>query len=901
MMLLPILSAMGAALFIYLGYLLRRFPHLRRLAWRSIRSQRRSTVLTIIGLGISTALISMTLITITSLSRAAEQDLRQLYGSIAYDISSRNQPAANSSLFTRQTIQDIRQEVDGEVLPVVSMPATSMTKDGQGKIDRLFPHVHVIGVDAAEAGRFDPSLIDSLGGGPQRDEVLLSSRAAAALKARSGDEIYVVDAANQERALRVSGIVQERGLTGYPGVFQAGGTAIVALDTARALAGIDGPHYTNLLLTSEPFFEWKGTPVREIYATERESGIEFFSVFFGMVSLNVIFIGIVLATNIFRIIAEERRAELGILRSIGLGKSDVRRLLMVEGLLYGLFAGIIGVAAGWLLAFIFLDKITAAFHGFIVLDVKSLLMVNPYAPLSGLALGLLIVFICVLFIAGKAVKLSIVDTMKPASDLHPRLKRDNVRHTWLLILSCLLLMLIFILFAVPEIRREWIIDAQLPLIIAVIFLSTPLLALIAARLLPAISRGILYMFRHMAAASLVIRLAFRNLNASPLRTGLILFMFAAISYFICFTLLYGNSIGQYMKNQNPLELTGGHEWVARDWRPLLSESIVQRLSASDEHDQSLDAFRIAAVQQLTWKNGWGPWGQIQFKVNGIDPLFAESNDIPLRLRDSNYASDREAWRELARNNEVVILARDIRFHTGAKLYDVGDSFPITIGDRTVTKLVIGIAEQSGYHPESYGIWINQSVMGELAKSEQEIHSTVFIKPGGDADRESAERLKRLLALQNIYPLTNIIESESEYYHNTIVISNLLQAFNMAALGIAMIGLIVVMYRLIRQRSRQVGVLRAIGIRSKTVQLSLLLEGFILGSLGIILGFAAGTFGGYTAFNTIFESTEPTSLSIPLLEILGYFCTVLALSFVITYVPARHALSILPTEATRISN
>ncbi|MDQ6423649.1 FtsX-like permease family protein [Paenibacillus sp. LHD-117] len=893
-MFLLIMSAIGAALSVYLGYLLLRYSHLRRLAWRSIRNQRRSTLLTIIGLAISTALISMTLIANATLTRTAESETENYYGPIAYDIPSRNQPAAASTFFDFQTIQQIRQKIDGPSLPIVNLPATYMTKNGKGEIKRHSPYINTIGVDTAEAIRFDSSLSKLLSSEPQRDEVLLSSRAAAVLKARTGDAVYVVDASNREHRLRVSGVLQERGLTGYPGIFRAHATAIVALDTARSLAGIDGPTYTNLLTTNRPPSEWIGEPVLENYTSTSKDAIGFLTILIGIASLNAILIGIVLVTNIFRLIAEERRNEMGILRAIGLGKSDIWRLLMLEGLLYGIFSGMIGVAIGWMLAYILLKQIAPMIIGESFLNLMSHLTVDPVLALSSLSFGLLIIFLCVLFIARKTVKLSIVEAIQPVQPMRQTNKKQAIRNSWLFILSCLIMMSFTILFAVPDIRKEWITDDQIPVIIAILFLSIPLLAFITARLLPLIGRGILYMFRNTAAASLIIRLAFRNLNTNPLRTGLILFMFIAISCFISFFILYSNTMRQYMSEDNPIVLTGGHDLAARDWRPLDTESIVRHMEASDEYER-IAPFQLSAVQQLLWKKSWGEWGQYEIKINGIDSSFAESNDIPLLVRDSKYASDREAWREIIHNDEVVIVATDVRS------YGVGELIPIQVGDRTVNKTVIAIAGLSGYDPESYGIWTNPNVLEELAKSKSEIHSTVFIKLGEQADNESIERIKHLLSLQNIYPVTNIVESEIGYYRQGIFISNMLQTFNIAALGIGMIGLIVVMYRLIRQRSRQIGVLRAIGMRPDTVLLSLMLEGFILGSLGLALGFAVGASVSFVSFNTISELSEADSLSLPFLKLLIYFCAALALSLAFSFVPARKALQVSPTEATRISN
>lgn len=906
------MSAIGAALLVYLGYLLLRFPHLRRLAWRNMRKQRRSISLTIIGLAVSTALISMTFMINDTLSRVTVQSQERLFGPIAYDISSRNQPALSGSLFSLQSIQDLRGDIDGAALPIVSMPATYMTKNEQGKRSRISPHVHTIGVDAAEAVQFDPTLIEGINDWPKRDEVLLSSQAAAILQVDAGEELYVVDAANREHRLLVIGVVQEHGLTGYPGVFYINNptssplytnnaAAIVSLETARALTGIEGPLFTNLLLTSEPPPAWHGTPVRELFAMDREDMIQFFTVFIGMVSLSAIIIGIVLVTNIFRLFAEERRREIGILRAMGLGKSDVRRLLMTESLLYGIFSGIIGVLIGWLLAYLFLSQITSAFQDIAIPDLfTSLISSDPLVPLAGLSTGLLVIFVCVMFIAGKAAKQSIIHAIQPAPIMQPKKNHASAPQSWLLIMAVLILVSYVILLTVPEIRTEWITYTRVPLFMASITLSIALLLPIGVRLLPSIGTGFLHLCRNSPRASLVIRLAFRNMNTSPLQTGLIMLMFAVTSFFLCAMLLYTSTMTQTMHHYTSTAPAGGHELAAKDWRALQTDTIVRHMRAAEEYDQRLDSLQITAVQHLVWKEVWSTWGSFQHKVNGIDQHFAESNAIPLLSRDSRFASDREAWRELAQNDEVVILAEVIQVLTGTT-YEVGDQFEITIGDRTVSKKVIAIAENSGYGAEFYVIWLKQSLLPELAKTAHELHSTVFIKQGDHTGNDVIDQVERLLTLQNIHLLMNIaIDNEREYYRDMAAFGILLQSFNIAALGIGLTALVVIMYRLILQRSRQVGMLRAIGIRPKSVLNSLLFECFFVGGFGIILGFAAGTAAGSVALSTIFKSTETElGIAFPYLGVLGYFCSALALSLVISYLPARHALKIQPTEAIRI--
>ncbi|RKN77058.1 ABC transporter permease [Paenibacillus ginsengarvi] len=895
----PFLTVIGAGLTAYMLLLLLRYPHLRRMAWRSMLKQKRSTLLTVVGLAISTSFISMTIFMNTALTAGMKTELEKFYGRIAYDVPSRTQEAADHTYFDLQTVQEIRQNSAGVSLPIMSLPATFMTKNGNGTIGKISPYVNVIGVDSAEAIRFEPFLSSAFGSGLQRNEVLLSSHAAEMLGVKTGDTVYAIDNSNRENLLTVTAVVPEHGLTGYPGIYHGKATAIVDLDTARSLEGVQGTFYTNLLLTEPLLAKWEAVPVRDDFVTERKNAIAFITVIIGIVSLNAILIGIVLITNIFRLIAEERRSEMGILRTVGLRKFDVGRLMMLEGLLCGFCSGIFGVSLGLALAYLLLDRITASFDDVLLMDVKAPLQLDPGVIFSGLGISMLFVYICVKLIARQTIKLSVVEAIRP---VQPKLKSDkteSIPRKWMFIICSLFLVFCTALIAVPDIRMRWITDNRLPLIIAMIFLSLPVLVWVFVQLLPLIEKGLLYLFRNLAVPTLIIRLALRNMNIPPLRTGLLLFLFAVVSCFISFSILYSDSMSKYMNDSKPVEFAGGHDLVVRDWRPLDTESVVRHMATSKEYAQ-IEPFQLSAVQQLFWKEAQGPNGPIDIKINGIDRSFAESNDIPLRARDDRYASDRETWSALADSDEAVIVAENLLKYNSGNTNRVGDTFPIVVGDRTVFKTIIAIAAESGYQSDSYGIWIHNRGLARLAESELDIHSTVFIKLGLHTDHDAIEKISRLLALQNISPVKSIVKSENSFYVSMIFIVNLLQGFNIAALGIGMLGLIVVMYRLVRQRSRSIGMLRTIGIGPKTVVLSLLLEGFFIGSFGLSIGFTVGTAISYLTFNSLFN-LEALHYSLPLMRILAYFGAALACSLALSYLPARKALLVPPTEATRTTS
>ena len=73
--------------------------------------------------------------------------------------------------------------------------------------------------------------------------------------------------------------------------------------------------------------------------------------FFVFSSFSII-AGIALIINIFIMLGEERKSEMGIARAIGMQRSHLRKMFTYEGLIYASLAALIGAAVGVLLAYV---------------------------------------------------------------------------------------------------------------------------------------------------------------------------------------------------------------------------------------------------------------------------------------------------------------------------------------------------------------------------------------------------------------------------------------------------------------------------------------------------------------------------------------------------------------------
>jgi putative ABC transport system permease protein len=126
------------------------------------------------------------------------------------------------------------------------------------------------------------------------------------------------------------------------------------------------------------------------------------------------------------------------------------------------------------------------------------------------------------------------------------------------------------------------------------------------------------------------------------------------------------------------------------------------------------------------------------------------------------------------------------------------------------------------------------------------------------------------------------------------------------LALALAGLI--MYNTYRtsvaERQRDIGMLRAVGARRKTVMRTILYEGLILAVFGTVVGMLLGVafaFGARIAFSNMLESLMGSTLGPPRFDALTFIVTILfglGVPLVSVFFPARGASRITPLEAMR---
>src|SRR2546426_2989426 len=345
-------------------------PLLARLAARNIGRRKSRVLIVVAGLLVGTAIISSSLVVGDTLSYIFLQDVYVRLGAVDELVSN----AFNGQLFSfaesnaTQIASDlaaVRSPVDG-IAPVLLkvMPVRNIAGNKGNQ------QITVLGLNASAEGAFGP--LTRLDGRPTDPNVLgpvqvfANERAAADLNATPGEDLTLFYGTTNQTIVHVSvaAIVRDVGKAAY------GRRAILFMDLGRAQAAFNESGAINLIRVSNVGGGAEGGAaagqgrhrlrlsiatrhlalrVHAIKADEIASamqvGRDATDLFLVMGAFGIL-AGVLLIVNIFVMLAEERKPELGVARAVGFLRSDLLTTFALEGTFYAVVAAALGSLAG---------------------------------------------------------------------------------------------------------------------------------------------------------------------------------------------------------------------------------------------------------------------------------------------------------------------------------------------------------------------------------------------------------------------------------------------------------------------------------------------------------------------------------------------------------------------------
>ncbi len=347
--------------------------------------------------------------------------------------------------------------------------------------------------------------------------------------------------------------------------------------------------------------------------------------------------------------------------------------------------------------------------------------------------------------------------------------------------------------------------------------------------------------------------------------------------------------------------------VSEAWEDNLKRIYTQRLydlevrlNNSVPTDSLLD--KIKAIPGVSVAEGWSHSPTSISKNNSFEVTHTypdkghgsftmQALPIPTNLLNPTVVEGK--WLSNPSLNDVVLnqMARGS--------LKIGDRVPLSIDGKSSVWNVIGFTEDVGSPATAY---VSLEVFSRLLNT---VGQTKMLRVSyADRSKENAVRKNRevesLLEKENISVSATIpvwlLHNAIAAHMKVLVNSLLAMAILMALVGT--LGLMSTMSMNILERTREIGMMRAIGATPKKIRNLIVWEGLLIGSLSIFIAFALSvllsTYMGRLIGNMAFRT--PLSLTISVLALGVWILIIIIGSYAATLYPARRANRITTREA-----
>jgi putative ABC transport system permease protein len=943
------LALLGIAALLLLAPLavaaLRQRTHVT-MALRNIGRRRAEAVLVIAGALLGTAIITSSFVVGDVIEASFADVARTQYGPV--DITLTPREVALDDVETAVDAAEI-QGVDG-LLAVTTATATLEAPKGQVAL----PQVQVVELDLAAARTFgsDPRITGVADAGNLgANQIVINERTAEDLHVVAGDELRL-HAYGSAVDVTITRVVPEVGLAGYGGALVApgtitglaeGATASAVPPSNRLLVSLDGGVFDTRALSDAAVADLR-TAVAKVPGVEVEApkalvlddaerqGAGLTEVF-SMIGIFSVLAGILLLINLFVMLAEERKTELGMLRAVGFTRRRLTRAFAIEGAFYAIVAAVLGAVAGlgvgWLVAVV-AGPIFGADEGS-----SFPLVIEPMSLAIGAGTGLVISLVTIWVTSLRIARLNIIRAIRDLPE--PKIARARTRTIVLGAVGivvgaaaaslgyldenpiALVLGVPVMAFSAAPLLRRFLPErtarllgagtvlgwglAVYPLFPDIMGGSDMLIFVVqgvvltvgAVSLASSLDRVWTFAVEHLGRGGLGLapRLGIAYPLARRFRTSMLLGMFSLVIFTV--TILTSFSVALASNTDANVDQVAAGFDVLVDTNPA-NPVDAEALAARDD---------VAAVAGLT--RGVANFGAAhldgtpEWAISGFDLDLLDRGTPGLFRRDEAYASDADVYLALLNDPSLAIVPENFLVAgVDVAVLDVGDTFTVMEpGSGQPRELTIAALGDTDWLDN--GALVSRELTAALFGERDTVtRFYVAAADGADAGAVAASVNAAFLAQgADADTFTVLIGEGADTLTGFLA---LLRGFLGFGLLVGIAGLGVVMVRAVRERRQEIGMLRAMGFRSGLIRIAMLSEAGLIAVQGTVIGAVLGLI---TTRQLLMASDSFGDVPIPFIVPWAGLAVILALplvaSLVVTAWPATRAARIRPAVALRIAD
>ncbi|HWJ10985.1 MAG TPA: FtsX-like permease family protein, partial [Nocardioides sp.] len=266
-------------------------------------------------------------------------------------------------------------------------------------------------------------------------------------------------------------------------------------------------------------------------------------------------------------------------------------------------------------------------------------------------------------------------------------------------------------------------------------------------------------------------------------------------------------------------------------------------------------------------------------VTGVDPAFSSIYDL-----------------DVLDGTEEVRGAQTFVSKDFADKHDlsVGDTVPLAFqGGRKLVPEVVGIVDSTEVASE---VNVPLDQLAKVGVLRQDTSISILLEPGADSGtvRDAIDDAAKTVPIVGVYDKEEFSDEIREQVNQLLYMIYGLLAL---AIVIAVIGIVNTLGLSVIERTREIGLLRAVGMSRAKLRRMIMLESVTIAVLGAVLGMALGLVIGVLLQRALKD--DLTSLGLPLGQLLLFLAIAIVVGVLAAVVPAVRAarLNVLEAIAT----
>ncbi|MET9321771.1 FtsX-like permease family protein [Streptomyces sp. NPDC003038] len=566
-------------------------------------------------------------------------------------------------------------------------------------------------------------------------------------------------------------------------------------------------------------------------------------------------VGIFLIFNTFSMLVAQRTREIGLMRAIGADSGQVLKSVIVEAFLLGIVGSVLGVGAGVGLA-IGLMKLMGQMGMNLSTDELTIAWTTP---VIGLFLGIVVTVIAAFVPARRASKVSPMAALREAGTPGDR-KAGIVRAVLGLVLTGIGGAGLLLAASAEEAKA-----GGLWLGLGVVFTLVGFIVigpLLAAGVVRVLSGVVLRPFGSVG------RLAERNALRNPRRTGATAAaLMIGLALVACLSVVGSSMVASAT---NELDKSVGADYIvnATTGQPVMPQA-EEALRASARLDH-VTAYR-----------------QVRAKITAPD---GTTSEVGLGATDPTYAKD--IRREMVAGEHAAAYGKDSMsvgsIYATEHHIELGDELTVAFtGGSTVKLKVAAITSDEGSLDKTMK-YVSTAVAEANLPADRMPRPFMLLATAKDGQAEAAyAEVKAALAQYPQYKVLNQSDYKQGLKDEVGSLLNMVYGLLALAIVVAVLGVVNTLALSVVERTREIGLMRAIGLSRRQLRRMIRLESVVIALFGALLGLGLGMGWGATA-QQLLALEGLKVLEIPWPTILGVFAASAFVGLFAALVPAFRA-------------